>query len=659
MFSVELLNRGKSPVNYQVDFAVGRFSMDAIGGPVAAELQATGPRAALLHLRAMLGYYIRIRNRNNTPVWWGMIEGATIDVDGLTVGVALSAFRNRVNVQYSIPDGYGGAIEATTGWDQHDQSVVIYGQRELLFAGGELEPAEASAVQARELDKNGLPRQSIEIGQSGDGATIRCIGLWSTLAWTYYTNRAGREVFNVTPNAEQSLGWGFTASDVGFADRALHRLAGGLTGPQAGEVIRVSGSASNDGTHVTENSVDGKVASYTATTISFDPVDDINDSAAGLGFVRRGTYIQVAGSSAEDGYHLIDSEGRDHIVVDDTVTGTIDAAAAGASVTIAQGETLPLAAEVTTEIPGSSITISSYTKIAYSFTLTDNVPAWPVAELWLPLQIVGDPSDSFSAGIYADASGAPGTLIDSATVSGASLRKTQAWVRFSLANTEALSYGTTYWIQGYRTGANDGNNYYVIGLDEDLQRAAGALKLWNGSAWVSRSVDADLPFQIWGHTDTTDQIATILTSEGQFLSGSDVRTTSGLGRRQYRDGSTDALYEIEKLMDAGSGGVALLSTISPDWHAIIDTAPTNSSNVTAVLRRGPELVTPSGKPLEEGLLPVGKWCAVDGVDDGASGLAPLSPFLIGFMEYDAQQERVTDLQPFGTDGPFVFGVTQG
>lgn len=658
MFHVELLNRNKARVDAPVGFEVLRFAVDAIGGPSTASLRAMGTRTGLAQLRSMLGYYIRIRNANNTPVWWGMIDTVTVELGGLAVGVSLREFRNRIKVSYTVRDGDGYAVPVATDWDQHDQSVAIYGARELLYAAGELSQDEAEALLARELDTRGLPRQAIDLAQPNNSASITCVGLWSTLAWTYYSNTAGREAFDVGGNAEQAIGWGFTASDVGFADRRLHKISGGLDGAVPTETIRITGSASNNGAFTVETGAEGEVTSYTSTGIAFDPTDDILDSNDGLGFVREGTFVEVSGSDSYDGYHLVDGRGRNHITVDTDVTGTIGTEAAGDPITIDQGQSVPFTAEVTTEIPGNSVSVNGYTKLAYSFTPTADVDDWTAAELWIRARKVGSPGDSMLVALCADASGSPGSILDFATVAGSALLSTSTWVKLELANTDNLAYGTTYWIQVYRTGSNSVDGYYAIGVDEDLQRGAGTLKVFDGSAWVDRPVDADLPFQIWGASDTTDQMAVILTNNAQFLDGYDIRSASAIPARQYRAGDNDALYEIEKLLDQGSGGVALMATVNQDWRAVIDTVPTDSTDIKIILRGG-ALYTPQGRPLEPGLLPVGIWCGLDGIGDDAAGLAPLSPFLLSYLEYDAQKQALVDLRAWGTDSIFDLGVGQG
>lgn len=663
MLTVELLNRSKERVSSRLSFSVQNYSSDAIGGPVDAAITATGPESALSQLRSMLGYFVVIRNGNGSPVWWGMIEGVTVQIGGISVGVSLRDFRNRIKVGYTIRDGDGYAVPLTTDWTQHDRSVSTYGKREVIHSAGEMMPSGADELAARELDKLGLPKQAVDLGGRGaSGATIRCAGVWSTLAWTYYENAAGREVYDTPSTAEQALGWGFTASDVGFADRALHRLSGGLDGAVEGDTIRVAGSSSNNGTFEVEEGALGEATSYSADTIVFDPTDDIlDDDNSGLGFVREGTFINVTGSSANSGYHLVDGRGRNHITTDTDVTGTITAEAAGPTILIEQGQTLPLNYDVTTEIPGASITVTGYTKIAYSFTPTEDLEDWKAAEIWIRARKVGDPSDSLRVDLCANGSGAPGSVLDYQTVAASSMLKNSNWIQLTLASTADIAYGTTYWIVVYRTGANSASNYYMVGVDEDIQRDGGTLKLYDGSAWVDRPTDAAMPFQIWGTTDTTDQIAVILANEGQFLEGYSVRADSNIAKRQYRSGATDALYEIEKLISDGtSGGDSLLVRMTPEFYAIVETQPEDYDYPKVVLRKGPELTAASGRPLEEGLLPVGQWCAVDGVHDDVAALAPMSPFLIGYLEYNAVKGEISDIRAIGTDSIFNFArIAQG
>ncbi|MCB1971733.1 MAG: hypothetical protein KDG54_15135 [Geminicoccaceae bacterium] len=662
MIHVRFLDRNKNPISMPGSYVVQKYDMDALGGPVSASIIASGQRSTFTQLRQMLGFYVVLSNDTGDDVWWGMVDGLTANFGGIGVGVSMLEMRNRLRVLYTVRDGDGYAVSLSTDWIEHERSVDLYGRRESIVSAGETSEDGASAFADRELDRLGLPKQIVDLSSRGnDEAVIRCVGVWSTLARTYYANIAGREFFAVQANAYQALGWGFTASDVGFADRSLHRVSGGLDAPQKGEAIRVTGSPLNSGTYTVEEEKTGEATFYSASTISFDPINDINDSADGLGFVRNGNWINVVGDADNGGYHLVDEIGRGHIAIDELVTQEIITKAAGPTISIYQGQSLGLVVNAfDTEEPGASVTVSGYSKIAYSWTPTENVAAWKAAEIWIRAQKVGDPADSLRVDLCADGGGQPGTVLDYQTISGADMLKTPGWIKLDLARVADITYGSTYWVNIYRTGANSATDYYLIGVDEDQQRGGGTLLLWNGASWVSRGTDADLPFQVWGHTQTTDQIGDILGTEGQFLEGDSVRADSAIYRRQYREGSNDALYELEKLIAEGtSAGEILLPTVNRDFHAVVEAAPT-SYDPPYVLRRGPRLTTAHGKPLAEGILPVGEWCAVDGVPDDVGGLLPLSPFLLGYLEYDAVKGRISDLRAYDTDSILNFAqIAQG
>jgi hypothetical protein len=42
---------------------------------------------------------------------------------------------------------------------------------------------------------------------------------------------------------------------------------------------------------------------------------------------------------------------------------------------------------------------------------------------------------------------------------------------------------------------------------------------------------------------------------------------------------------------------------------------------------------------------VGQWCEVNGIDNGVGALAPVSPFLIGYMEYSGG--KMSDIKAYG------------
>lgn len=660
---VELYDRSRSRVTIQQDLTPQRYDADAEGGPLSATIDVTGEQ--LTAVTRWLGYHVIIRNTNLTPVWWGKIIAASYSVGGIEVGVSLDDMRNQVKVFYTYLDGDGYPVSALTDWVSHDASIATYGRRELRHSIAEASDTQAVQMAATILDRLGLPRQVPRLGRGdGDTASLRCAGLWSLLNWTYYENGAGREVDDAASNASHALGWAIAATDIGFADRYIQRMAGGMDGLATGTTIAVAGSTDNDGSYAVTRPAESDLVGYQSATIAFDPTDDIiDDTNGGLGIFEVGAIITVDGSTSNDGYHLLDGvPNRSHLTTDTDVSATIVTESAGNTVTISQAQLLSVdlgEGIFVAALPGDSVTLTAVgTKLAYSFTLSADYD-WAPAEAMFRLGRVGTPADNIKVEICADSSGAPGAVLDSATIAGTTLLTRLEWATFALNRTADLEYGTTYWVVLSRTGSNSNSAFYLIGLDEE-QSGTGTLKLWDGAAWVNRSTAATLPMQLWGAVETTQQIVDILTDAGQFLSRIDMRPASGLYHRQYRDGTFDALTEIQSLLDAGTtGDETLLPMVTAQWAALVDAAP-NSANPPWVVRHGPAITNPYGLPIEEGVLPVGQWCTIDGYHGSATDLAPLSPFLIGYAEYNARQGQITDIRAYGADDIWNFAaVKQG
>lgn len=135
------------------------------------------------------------------------------------------------------------------------------------------------------------------------------------------------------------------------------------------------------------------------------------------------------------------------------------------------------------------------TKLEMSFSLAGNMT---LTELAIRIQTNGAPADDVLLKLYSDAAGVPNTLLATATISTGTITGTLAWVTETLDTPYAGIAATTYHLEISRSGANDAVNYYTVSVDEGLGYAGGQLKIWNGSAWVARSPNADLAFQVLG-----------------------------------------------------------------------------------------------------------------------------------------------------------------
>lgn len=90
---VDLYDRNKARVQTPLALSVQRYSALAIGGPENAVLAVQAAPSEQAHaapiddVRKWLGYYVIIRNRYGTPVWWGRVEEANTAYEGVNVGV--------------------------------------------------------------------------------------------------------------------------------------------------------------------------------------------------------------------------------------------------------------------------------------------------------------------------------------------------------------------------------------------------------------------------------------------------------------------------------------------------------------------------------------------------------------------------------------------
>lgn len=638
MMHVKVYDRAKLPIVHTIDLTVVTYDAYATWGPWTATIEATGSQEAMEALRHWIGYYVVIYNDNGRAVWWGKVTGVDAPYGDLSIGVDFTDMFNRVRIvyRYTVGDETVGAI---TDWVEHTASVDNFGRKELRHSIGEASATMANAAAVTILDAAALVPMNIALTESPN-ALLRCQGLGKLLDWVYYENQAGYVAYMGVETVEQPIGWGTTASDIGFADRAIHKMGGNLGTLSADEIIRISGSLSNNGAK-TANGANTELSTYTATTISFEAADDILDSASGLGFAKVGSFVQISGSALNSGNHLLDAVARGQIATSTSVTGTIDAEAAGPAITIVQASTLGTTEDVVVEAPGAMVTLTGPQRVRYSFS-TPVVGSWAAHEVWIRVRAIGTPSDSLRVSIYSDSAGSLGTQLDTATINGIS--KKMGWVALTLTGAATLSYGSTYWIVIERTGTNSTANYYSVGVDGD-DGGTGTYYVWDGVAWTARNYS--LPFQVWGHVATTAQLNSILSVTGQFLNGVDIRVNSGVLKRQYRAGDLDALAQCNELLEAGTatGGI-LLARINEDWRAVVDVAP--DAVATCRLLRNGKLATVRGTPLEDGVLPVGEWLSIDGLSGQGDGLIANAPFLVGYMEYSARR-GISDIRAYGSN----------
>lgn len=629
-FGVRVYDRNGNAVTVPAGVSVAPegWSAAAVGGPVAAELRASGPVEALLTLAAWLGYQVQVTSPRGQVVWWGQVATVEVAAGGVTRGVSLAEMVNRLKVLYVAPQAGGSAAAAETAWAEDADSVALYGYRERVYTAGEASSGQATALRGVLLNRLAAPQKVLAVARGeGRGAVIRCVGDWLRLGDVYYSQVAGLEEHAADGDAAP-LGLGFTSASVAFAasPQTISEVYGRLGNfGYEGLPVRVTGAASNNGVFTVASADRREAVAYTATTLRFGASDDIGDSANGLAFLATDDIILISGTSNNNGTDIIERTGADGVEVSPGYGGAINNEAAGASVTIRRGNAVTVDQALTNELIGATVTMLAYGQRMYqTFSLGANA-SWTVDRIELKVRKVGAPADSLRVGLYSDSSGSPGSLLEQADVAAGSIDTAEEWVGWEFANTQQVTYGTTYGLVVQRTGAADPDNFYEVWLDPDGGYTRGSLRLYDGSAY--QAVSYDLLFRVLGAEDTATQAARVVQGTETELFGALVESTSSVLSWQFRDGEETGQAVAEGLLAAGtSSGYRMLAQVTVSRWVRIFTAGL-AEDARFVWGDDQVLRHVQGSPVEEGLLPVGEWVHLD--DAYVAGAwAGLSPFFV-------------------------------
>lgn len=664
-FHIELFNLEHSPAATPGGLALQPvwWSMAAVGGPDQCEIEAAGTHLALWETLRWLRWGVQVINPYGTRVWWGYVHEVDVALGpGLRITLSLENLYNRVAVAYTYEDGAGSLQRAVTDWAEHAASMDRYGARELRFTRSDTNAELAEATQAELLRQLGVPRGSPSPMGDSAGATLRCRGWWQTLGWQYYAQTAGKEGFEQVGGANQTVGVGTGSASTVIGFRADNRrIFNTNTGLLPGSQFVVSGSGSNDGLFTVQTLNTQPDATITDTTISFSEEagsadDDIYDSNSGLGSLLADDVVQVEGTSSNDGIYTVKTEDAANLEVQES---ELVYEAAGGSVTLRRRSYVTVKQNVAEEDAGASVSITAVgVEVAQSFTQEIDA-SWTVAEIALRVKRVGSPTDNLKVALHANNAGSPGAELDSGTIAGSDLSPNMGWVTVSLNNTDALSYGTTYWVVVSRTGTRSLLNYYMVDVDEDLSYSGGGLKLYNGSSWTTRATDADMPFVIWGQQETSSQLETLI-GTGELLAGADVVDASGVYSRQWRDGESLALDEARDLLAAGtSSGGRLLAEVRPSREVRIYAAADANVSYDWTAYADGRWRGPRDAAVEPGMLPAGRWMRLGDIPGQIDAIASLSPVYIERATYRAATGEMR-WEPEGAPDPWSVGeVVQG
>lgn len=666
MFTVALWNRSNEPFQPadSLRLSPNRWSAVALGGFDTAEIEVSGPRMALRDVRRWLAYRVQIYGIAGM-VWEGFVSEVELRLGGAAMNLSMDRMYNAIKVIYSYTDADGAGATGTTAWLTDDDSITEYGRRELLHSsGGETTTAAAEALRSTLLNAHATAAQPVVSVAAMDGvdtATLHCQGRWHALDWRYYEDTTGYEAHEETGSQRVLLGWYLQAANIGFVGGGNNRLLdfdGRLDGLQDGDQIRVMDSVTNDAVLVVSGKASGDTATYTATTISFDPSDDILDSANGLGFLRNNEGIRVQGSTINDGYYWIGGvTGPDRVEKDSSFGDDILSEAAGDTVTITMAQSIEVTNTLDDEEPGATVQLIVYgQKIAQRFQAV--TAPWAVGEVAIRIGKVGSPTDDITVQICADSAAEPSTVLATGTLLNADIPAGTGWRTVTLTTPYTLASSSTYYhVVVSRTGAPSNVNYYEVTLDDEGTYPRGGLRMWDGSLWQTRIDPGDMAFKLWGVVTTTQKISDIVTATMNRVLAADIVTATTVLTRRQRDGRSSAWQEIKSLLETGtSGGTRLIATVNERGTMTVDAEATASATDLAWQDDG-RLRYPDGRYVHPGVLPVGQWVQVEAFS-AEDWLADWSKFYVDRAEFDARSGKWT-LEPKQAPDPFDIGTQQG
>ena len=287
---------------------------------------------------------------------------------------------------------------------------------------------------------------------------------------------------------------------------------------------------------------------------------------------------------------------------------------------------------------------ASQAQVTQSFQLAGAV-SWEANVIRVRMKKDGSPADTLTLRLRSDSAGAPGATLATATMNGADVSENLNWHEFALSARVALAASTTYWISLERSGAADAANYYKVDGNEDLGYTRGVFRIWNGSAWVARSPDADMLFSVSGVEETSVQVEEIATTAGQFFSDVSVQAGSGVYSSPYRDGDRSALAEIRDLLESGTtNGRRMLATASMDRELIVTEEPAPGGASDYLVDNQAIIYDLGGNALAPWKYPVGVWARLKGVVPSSVDTARLADPTMVFVEdviYDARSGKAT------------------
>lgn len=646
-----------------VNFTVTRHLTTVQGGPESAEILCSGDEGELAALFNMLAYGVELISDEGDRVWYGRVNEVRVTIGAQEAGLTLSTMSNKIAIAYTLTDSITGTSgeRVTTTYAEDTFSQGRFGIKELLHTLSGATAAQAEALRTRLLDALKEPTATINNAQNSRGAAkamLICYGWYRTLEDRYATVTVAAPAYTdqpETPSYSVTYTYGLDlenqAVELGKAtgtQQMAFDMPNTATWPCVWKRLKIKivrtgaavdnllidlrlGTSSAPGTILHTITVpSASISAVTNSILEVSPTSTIW-RVPGVSYCIS---IRRSGSVSATNYY--------NILGLNTLTN------ASSATTVYNGTSwvaapVPMDAfyEFVEEAPeycADLNALAARSRIAIPFTVSS---ALAVGSIKVPLAKGNSaPSGDVLAYITSDSSGSPGSTLAYGTVAASGLTDEMQDVLWdALTANYVLTPATTYWLQIYPNGSTTATAFVRVLVNPALGYAGGDPKIYNGSAWVAMSINADMLFSLGLVQETTEQIKQLATTYGQYLTGVDIDTVSGVWTNPARNGDVTAKQCIDEMLDSGtSTGVRLLADVTPERRLRIYAEPTAASvaNREYQLLRDGRLVNAMSVPVDKTAPLVGVWCKFRDILPDALNQA----LFIEQAEYMAQQDAI-------------------
>jgi hypothetical protein len=282
-------------------------------------------------------------------------------------------------------------------------------------------------------------------------------------------------------------------------------------------------------------------------------------------------------------------------------------------------------------------------------------------EIEIYVRRVGTPPEVLKLAIHENPDESePGASLASVDLQPAEIGEVNGWVKGTLSAPLALAAGSTYFLVVSTTGV-DRDNHYILPLDANMGYGAGVLKEKVGSTWDDGPA-GDLPFRIYANdlVETTQQLRSLITDFGQFLRHIRLDIASGIYTESYRNGDSDAQFEIEELLEIGtSTNRRMFADVDEERNVRIWEQPASSD---AILMGADGLFRwRTNAPIEQDACPAGVWVMPSNIvpsNVDLTLLLGLQGYLLEESEYVVAEDALR-FTPANIEDPWDLGVRDG